>query len=1013
MTFRRIALAFGLAVISVAAGAQQAARSAYIVQMADIPVAAYKGSVSGYAPTKPAAGSKLNVNASAVKAYISYLDAQRNNTLASVSGAQVFYKYNLAFNGFAAKLTPAEVQKLRADPKVLAISADLPRKVDTNRTPAFLGLSAPGGVWSLKDANGKSILGEDVIVGIVDSGIWPEDPSFSDKVDASGKPVPSHQAGTVVYSAPPARWSGTCQTGAGFTADKCNNKLIGARYYRAGMDSAQLTIDSLDYVSPRDGDGHGSHTASTAAGNSGVEAIVNASSKGIISGMAPRARIAAYKVCWEFEEDTAGLGTCISSDSVSAIDQAVADGVDVINFSISGTRTNPLDPVEVAFLFAADAGVFVAASAGNNGPANTVAHMSPWLTTVAASTHDRLLIATATLGNGASFTGPSQSTGVPSKPLILSTQASLLAPFDDTNTAARLCFLGALDPAKVAGKIVVCDRGTNARVEKSQEVFNRGGAGMILVNASAAANDTIEDAHFVSTVHLPLANRAAVRDYAAIPGATASIGIAVQDANVVAPVMAGFSSRGPNLSNTSILKPDISAPGVNVLAAMSYQGSQAEHDAIVGGTLTPPPFWGYLSGTSMSSPHIAGISALMKQLRPTWSPAAIKSALMTSTNGIKLADGTLDPDRWGYGAGHVNPNGAAGTTLVYDAGFTDYLAFLCGSGWIASASSTCRTVGSIPSYNLNLASLTGDAVGRLSFRRTVTNAGSAPATYVASSSLPGFNVAVSPATITLAAGASASFDVSVTRTTAALDNWVFGNLVWTSGAKKVVSPLTVRALESAIASQVDDLRAVGSKVVTIGTGYDGSMTATPAGLVPAVLNAGTITTNDAQCFNVNVSAGALHARFALFNADTAGGSESDLDLEVYLGNTLVGNSGSGTSDELVDLPNPAPGTYLACVIGYSPKGGSAAYKLSSWVVNTGPGTGSFRAIAPAKVYTGATASVGLSWSVAAGQRHLGVVRFKNGAGSLVGSTLVSIDAASAVPQSVDGAGRKRLVAIKR
>jgi hypothetical protein len=236
---------------------------------------------------------------------------------------------------------------------------------------------------------------------------------------------------------------------------------------------------SYEFASARGGEGHGTHTASTAAGNNGVDAVVNGIAPAKISGMAPRARGSLFKVCW-------GAGTgggCATSDSVAAIDQAVIDGVDVINFSISGSLTSFLDPVEVAYLFAADAGVFVAASAGNSGPgASTVAHNSPWLTTVAAGTKDKVYDGTVTLGNGAVYTGRSVGGTAGPAAVVLSNNVGLASALANE---ARLCFSNTwaghpvLDPAQVAGKIVVCDRGTNDRVDKSLAVKQAGGVGMV------------------------------------------------------------------------------------------------------------------------------------------------------------------------------------------------------------------------------------------------------------------------------------------------------------------------------------------------------------------------------------------------------------------------------------------------------------------------------------------------------------------------------------------------------
>src|SRR6185436_15046490 len=219
--------------------------------------------------------------------------------------------------------------------------------------------------------------------------------SFSDR-DSEGK---------LVYQNMP-HWPGKCHPAEAFNASHCNQKVIGARYYNTGFggDAAVKARYPNDFNSPRDGSGHGSHTASTAGGNSGVRASVDGIDLGTISGMAPRARLSIYKTCY----GDGATSACFTSDSVAAIDQAVADGVDVINYSISGSTTSNVDAVEVAFLFAADAGVFVAASAGNSGPTvSTVAHNSPWLTTVAAGTHDRHFPAGVILGNGVTYFGVS------------------------------------------------------------------------------------------------------------------------------------------------------------------------------------------------------------------------------------------------------------------------------------------------------------------------------------------------------------------------------------------------------------------------------------------------------------------------------------------------------------------------------------------------------------------------------------------------------------------------------
>jgi len=406
-------------------------RRPYVVRLADKPVAGYTGGVSGLRATQPAAGLHLDLNNPDVQIYGAYLTQKQAKVLATIASAQVHYNYSVVFNGFAAMLTDAEVRSLKANSEVAAIVPDAVRHMVTSYTPSFLGLDQPNGLWN--QLGGKEHAGEDVVVGVIDGGIWPEHPSYADKVDAQG--VPTWGAGTQVYGPPPASWKGICQTGEGFTAANCNNKLIGARYFDADFQASGNTMHWSDFESPRDSlggsmghGGHGTHTSSTAAGNNGVPAQVSGVPMGAISGMAPRARVAMYKICWSYNDDTDVTGAsngCFTGDSVAAIEQAVKDGVNVLNYSISGGEDIE-DPVEQAFLHAVNAGVFVAAAAGNEGPADTVNHISPWLTTVAASTHDRQLDATLTLGTGTQYLGASLNLNpLPATALIRAEDAAL------------------------------------------------------------------------------------------------------------------------------------------------------------------------------------------------------------------------------------------------------------------------------------------------------------------------------------------------------------------------------------------------------------------------------------------------------------------------------------------------------------------------------------------------------------------------------------------------------------
>jgi hypothetical protein len=1034
------------AVLMLMAGLSQAddVRRSYIVQLVDKPAATYTGQIAGLAATKPADGQRLNVDAAAVQTYISYLDNKQSAVIGAVSTARITHQYQVVFNGFAAMLTDAEVRALKKNSAVANISADSILKPDTSYTPSFLGLDAPGGLW--EKVGGQGSAGENLIVGIVDSGIWPENPSFADKVDANG--VPSHSGTTLAYGAPPAGWKGTCQTGEGFTANDCNNKLIGARYYKAPAQTLHWT----EFESPRDSvagpeghGGHGSHTASTAAGNAGVKVNNDGLMLGTVSGIAPRARIAAYKVCWT--DGKSGDNGCATSNSVAAIEQAVKDGVHAINFSIGpnaggGTFT---DPTEVAFLGAASAGVFVATSAGNSGPTATnpapTAHLSPWVTSVGNSTHDRLYVADVIMGNGVSLTGASGNANTPSAVLIRSRDARQprVAP---NNLNQQRCFGGAdnvaplLDPAKVAGKILVCDRGANVLVNKSANAKTAGAVGVVITNVPASAdypasaNTIINQAHSVSTVHLKAVDGETLKAYmAANPGARAALGNlrAIKDPSAVAPVMSGTSSRGPSVANPNILKPDLTAPGTDILAAVTADHTHEQRDAVAAGGAAPRADWAFYSGTSMASPHVAGASLLIKQLHPTWTPAAIKSALMTTatpTNpdglGGKLAwdssatgAGTLP---WGQGAGHIAPTSAANPGLVYDATEIDYARFLCGINAGVYTPATCSAIGTIPAYNLNLASLTAaNVLGSATLTRTVTNVGNASATYNVSATLPGYTVAVQPLTLTLAPGAKGTYKVTLTRTTAPADTWAYGSLVWTDGATKVRSPLTARGTSLAVPATVLSEAATGSKVFTIGTGFTGPMSSVKSGLLPAKRDIRTVTgpTTDSAAYlaackagggaGVNVhefsiAAGTMAARFSLFDEDTAGGSDSDLDLLVVnAAGTLVGNSGNGGSNERVQLNNPAAGAYKVCVIGYEPKDGAAQYTLSSWVLAPGVINGDFKVLLPGFAYTGGTGTVSMSWAnLAGGQRHLGAVNYLVN-GKVEGTTMVEVNTNDPLP----------------
>jgi subtilisin family serine protease len=962
----------------------------YIVQMLQAPAVAYEGGVAGLAATKPGKGEKINPNSAAVKKYADYLVEQHGAALQKVGGAERIYDFKYTYNGFAAELTAGQATALQKVADVLAVTEEEIVTADTSSTPAFLGLDAPGGLWSQLGGPtaGKlgSGAGEDIVIGVIDSGIWPENPSFSDR-DASGK--------TVYNPINTSKWHGRkCTPGEQFTASLCNNKLVGGQHFNAswGGDAALEALRPWEFMSVRDYNGHGSHTASTSGGNAGVQTTGPATVFGKVSGIAPRARIAAYKALWSTQDSSTASGQ--TGDLLAAIDQAVADGVDVINYSISGSQTNFLDPVMVAYLFAADAGVFVSTSAGNSGPTvSTVAHPGPWVTTVAAGTHNRDGKGSVTLGNGVTYNGASVATAVGPAGLIDATAAGLAGA---DAVKVELCYGAAdnagaavLDAAKVKGKIVICKRGVTARVNKSLAVQQAGGVGMVLYNDPDSSLNA--DFHFVPSVHVTKADGLAIKAYAALAGPTAKINASTIVFNAPAPFTASFSSRGPlQAGGGDLLKPDVIAPGQDILAAVAPPGAAGRE-------------FNLLSGTSMSAPHVAGLAALLKQKYPGWSPMAIKSALMTSAGDILDGPNTNPLVIFRQGAGHVQPNKAANPGLVFDSSWNDWLAFLCGTttGVNPASCTALKTAGySTDPSDMNVASIAiGDLAGIQTVTRKVTNVSGTTATFNAAvTGMTGITTVVSPASLTLAAGATGTFKVTFTRTAAAaLNAYTGGQLTWSNATHSVRIPLVIRPVALAAPAEVAGTGAPITYSVTFG--YDGPFAATARGLIPATTEKRTVkddatdstcslTSPNAQIHDVAIPAGTTYARFSLFDAFTDG--EDDLDLCVFLGTTNVGSSGSGTSAEQVNLVNPAAGAYKVVVQGWGTDGPDAEYTLFHWLLGS-TSAGNMAVTAPVAATTGGTGSVNLTFSgLVPATKYLGSVAYSGVAG-LPNPTIVRVD----------------------
>lgn len=697
-----------------------------------------------------------------------------------VSGtARIIDHPDTSLHSFAVRMMPEEANRLGGRPEVNGWHEDVQYKLSTTRTPEFLGLDKISALRPESDSVNE------VVVGVLDSGVWPESKSFD---DTGLGPVPSW-------------WRGACQPGTNFTASNCNRKLIGARFFSKGYEATMGPIDvSKESKSPRDHEGHGTHTASTAAGSAVDGASLFGYAPGTVRGMATRARVAAYKVCW--------LHGCFSSDILAAMGKAIDDGVNVLSLSLDGVTKTPFyqDSVAIGAFAAMEKGIFVSCSAGNDGPSsNSLSNVAPWITTVGAGTLDRDFPAYVTLGNGKKFSGVSLYSGNSKGALLPFVYAGNVS----NATNGNLCKKGTLDPAKVKGKIVLCDRGVNARAEKGSVVKLAGGAGMVLANTAEDGEELVPDAHFLPAAAVGEKSGDAIKSYLfSDPNPTATILFEGTKVGIQpSPVVAAFSSRGPNSVTPAILKPDMIAPGVNILAGWT---------GAVGPTGLPVDdrrvAFNIISGTSMSCPHVSGLAALVKAAHPDWSPAAIRSALMTTAyvtykNGGKLQDGATGKDStpFDHGAGHVDPVSALSPGLVYDLTVEDYLGFLCGLNYtssqintLARRNYTCDPSKSYSLYDLNYPSFAASFDSKsggattIKYTRTLTNVGAATGTYkaTASSGSGGLKIAVVPDTLSFSkAGEKKSFTVTVTGSAMPASTNAFGQLEWSDGKQTVRSPM--------------------------------------------------------------------------------------------------------------------------------------------------------------------------------------------------------------------------------
>lgn len=745
---------------------------------------------------------------------------------------------------------------------------------DDKNSSDFLGLSGRKGLWAALGGTAKADKG--IVIGDIDTGIWPESASFKAPALTAKKPTgkPGKKPGkddlyrpyldgttTVMHKADGTTFTGTCQTGDSFTAAACNEKIISARYFGEGWLLGVPESNRAGYISPRDSEGHGTHTASTAAGNAGVRATADGHDFGTISGVAPVASIAVYKALWQSKDGKQDGG--LTSDLVAAIDQAVADGVDVINYSLGGMFESEYDdPAQTALRNAAAAGVFVATAGGNAGPqASSLDNTAPWTTTVAAGTIAPYT-GTVTLGNGKSYIGISTSVygTVGSAPLV---RAAAVKTADATAADADVCMAGTLDPARTAGKTVVCDRGTVARIDKSAEVKRVGGVGMVLVNTGNESTDG--DLHSIPTVHLGGPDATAVRDYAATGKATATLTSGGKgDAY---PQVAGFSSRGPSLvGKGDLIKPDITAPGATILAAVAPPGNQGRD-------------FDFYSGTSMATPHIAGLAALYLSEHPTWSPMSIKSAMMTTASPTKTADGKKSGDVLAQGAGEVEARAMLQPGLVYDSNEQDWLAYLEGSGV-----DTRTGTKAIDPSDLNYPSLAiGELFGTQTVTRTVT--ATSAGTYRSEVDLPGIKTTVSPSVLQFSrAGQKRTFTVKLDVTTARSGVLDTGTLTWRSGRTTVRSPIAVTPQSVHAPDEVKGTGASGATTFPV-TPATSTFTATAHGPVSSPLTKGTLTGISDVQYEAPIPAGTKASQITV-HFDLADGSAAGVFWGVMVDGVL-------------------------------------------------------------------------------------------------------------------------------
>jgi subtilisin family serine protease len=1008
----------------------------YIVQLKTPPAASIHAATAPRISSKPSPGALQSVprfdkGSAAVQSHVQRLDNEQAAVIAK-AGANIeqIYSYRYSLNGFAARMTAAQATKIEHMPEVLRVWEDEIRPLATNHSATFLDLFNAN--TGLRGPEG--LTGDGIVIGVIDSGIAPEHPAMQDTrpvdrpslcwstwAEASllGKWLCKNytRAEDVKDFDPPENWNGICETGPQFTEENCNNKMIGARIFVSGAE-ATGPIDPGEIFSARDVDGHGTHIATTAAGNK-VKASIFGTFLGSVEGMAPKARIATYKACWLRPGGT--RASCNTSDLANAIDMAVADGVHIINYSIGSTLFTVTAPDDIALLAAAKAGVLAVVAAGNEGPnLQTISSpaSSPAVITTGASTRDgqhsleALKVNTPPAVAGkyavkeASFTPPLIDRDPIEARLVLVDDEDDTLPDGSTGTTMDAC-QAITNTTAMSGNIAFIERGG---CDFDEKIANAEDAGAIAAVVFNIAGDPI-----VMTGVSGLSDIPAVM----IGGADGTLLLGEIDDNQIVNivldksffltlddtgnVMATFSSRGPGVVQ-DILKPDVTAPGVNILA-----GHTPDAIATVAGEN-----FAFLSGTSMAAPHVSGVAALLKQAHPDWSPAAIKSALMTTAyQDISMPDGTsIIP--FDYGTGHIDPNKANDPGLVYEVTDDEYDAYGCAIGSPDVDQPRCDELEangvSFEPVDINQPNI---SVSRLTqattIKRRVTNVTDSSETYSLEVELPpGIDVLVSPTALSVGAGQTVEYEVTLTFTSGPQDIFRFGSLTWVSNDHRVRSVIAVQPLSVDAPGEIFSFGGSGSVSFPVDFGYTGAYTPGVHGLrLPLVLdgfvdqdpdkNFTFRTGNGVTAHLVDVPADQAFLRFATFDELTDG--NDDLDMYVYycpdgINCSKIGESGEATSREQVDIFLPGAGTYAVFIHGFETDqvagGPGALYTLLGWGFGLFDNQGNMTATGPMSVTAGSTADVTVNWNgLASDTIYLGGISHNTPDG-LVSLTIINI-----------------------